>query len=487
MMNDPRVPNSSLSRVVTNFDILTNPYKLTPYRSGVDGSAGAAAEEARRFTLTGSRLFKLGVVLGSGKAEVLYKNLTTGGSTDLDDSAWGTPANNASAAGATSFDLFSYYKKTGLIYGARAGTNIWAFDPTGSAGWADSHQSISYSTLAQGCTHPTDDVHYIPYNNKIAANDNGAWNLTALTLPSYLYITSICAYRNFLAIACAPTDANGNSVVFLWNRDTSLTVLSETIDWGEGIIKVLEELGGDLVGISYSGNSSTRFNSRVIFRYYTGYGAEKIAEFVGGTSSVTLPIAKQRINNRLHFMMQISLNGSVREGVFSVGRSPGQPYSIIHERSANNDTALVTSSNLFDFIYVGDFLFQAYLTNSVYGMSKTDSSANYTASAVYETEINEGMDAEDRKEIKQLTSVGALYERLPASGQVVVQYRVDGGSWITIFTETTDSVTYTEPKVRAANGSEFSKGKDYEFRITSTGGAEVVGVTYKYGVIESNV
>lgn len=491
IFNDPRVPNSALSRVVTNFDILTNPYKMTPYRDSESGDNNAASSQRQNFQIalrTGTTysVYALGVVDGTARAEIEYKNLSTGGSNDLSDNTWTATGNNASSSGATNFNLFINYKKTGRTYGARAGTAIWAYDPTGSAAWTDTERSISYTNIAQGCVHPADDILYVPYDNKIAKNDNGTWTDVALTLPSHFYITSICPYRTHLAIFCAPLSGEGSSVVFLWNRDTSLATVDEAIDWGEGVVKVGEEVNGDLLGISLSGNSSTRFFARIIIRRFAGYGSEKIIELIGGSSTALLPIAKQKINNRLHFMMQISVNGSVREGVFSIGRSPGEPYSLIHERTPNNDTALVSSSNLFNFIYVGDFLLQAYLSNSAYAISKTNDQSSFTASSIYESEINPDMPLTHKPQLKQLMSVGALYEKLPTAGSVQVQYRVDGGDWVTVFTETTDGATYTEPKPQNADGSQFKKGKDYECRAVSTGGAEITGIVYKYKVLASN-
>ncbi len=85
-----------------------------------------------------------------------------------------------------------------------------------------------------------------------------------------------------------------------------------------------------------------------------------------------------------------------------------------------------------------------------------------------------------------------MYETMPTAGQAVLKYRVDSqnGAWTTIFTETTDGIVWTEPFARAISGgtsNEFSKGKEYEFQIISTGGCEVTGLTYKCEILPSNV
>jgi len=496
VVNDPRNPDTNKYRVATNFDALTNPYKLTPYRDSEDGDSAGSTSKKQNFCIalgpsSTYSLHALGVVSGTARAEVLRKFLTTGGATDLDDNGWATPSNNQSGGGTTSFNLFVFYKKTGLIYGAQGNQYIWAFDPTGSAAWANTHNDLtSYTNIAQGLVHSKDDILYVPYDNKIAKNNNGSWSNTALTLPSHLYITSICEYGNYLAIACAPLSGFGKSVVYLWDRDSSLTTLSESIDWGEGNIKVLEEIGGALVGISLSGNDSTRFADKISFKSWTGGSrARLIQELEGGNATSYLLISKQKINDRVYFLMKVTLNGSSREGVWSIGPSSTAigGFSIVHERTPNNDTA-INSAGTKGFFFAGDFLFIGYINaNGDNAVSKTNDAASYTATSILETTVNPGMDRLDRPHRKKLKSVGATYEALPISGQVVVKARVDGGTFATYFTETTDSAVRTEPVGVQADGAYTnSTGTEFEFRIESTGGAVVTGLFYEYENILSN-
>lgn len=492
--NDPRAVSSAGARVVTNFDVLSNQHKMTPYRDSEDGDSGASTSQKQNFcvalrTGTTYNLYAVGRQSAANKAEVLMKSLSTGSSTDLDDNAWATPTNNQSAVATPNFNLFVYYAKRNRIFGAEAGTTIWSFDPSSSAAWGDESHSLTYTSLAQGLVHSKDDVLYIPYSDgsgtpKIAKNDNNSWTDAALTLPADLYITSICEHGNYLAIGCAPRSGVGHSRVFLWDRDSSLATLSDSIDWGEENLYVLEEIDGILVGVSLAGgigSAAVRFNDRVIFRYASVSNAIKFAELIGG-SSTNVRLAKQKLNNRLYFMMSITLNGSVREGVWSVGRNdPYSPMSIVHERTPNNDTALTANGGLRNFIFVGDYCFISYLNASgAYALSKTNDSESYTATSIFESLINPEMLELDRLLTKKLISVGATYEPLPTGGQVVVRYKVDGGSWVTVFTESTAGATRTEPYTITASGVQFTDGVEYEFRIESTGGAVVTGLKYKY-------
>lgn len=482
--NDPRDPNH-VARVITNFDALTNAYKLTPYRDSESGDSAASTSQKQNFAIalrTGSTysLYALGVQSAQPtRAEIMYKDFTA-----LDSATWSTPSNNQSSGGSTSFGLFTYYAKTGLIYGAKSGTTIWAFSPSGGA-FNETAASVTYTNISDGIVHSKDDIMYFGADNTIVKNDNGSFS-TALTLPTNFYVSSICEYGNFLAIAAAPLSGVGKSRVYLWDRDTSLTTLSENIDWGEGPLKIINEVEGALVGISLYGNNLTRLADRVVFKYYdSSRGAITFEELQGATSTQLLS-AKQKIDQRLLFMMSISLNGAVREGVWSVGRDASGRFGVVHERTPNNDTAL-SSGVLKGFIKVGDYLFQSFTDSGTYTLMKTNDQASYTATSIIETTINPGMAADDRIQLKQLMSVGAMYEALPAAGQIVVKYKVDGGSYTTVFTETTDGVVYTEPYTLTAAGSQFTRGKEYEFRVESTGGAEVTGLHYRFERIASKV
>lgn len=381
--NDPRDAREGICRMVSNFDVFTNPRKMTPYRSSESGDSGGDNSQRQNFLIalrTGTTysLYAYGRQTAVNRAQVSYKNLTAGSgdAVDLDDAGWQTDANGDEGSVATpNYNLFVYYRKTGLIYGTHGGSNIWACDPSFVTAFQGTHFAVTYTNVAQGLVHSKDDILYVPIDNKIYKNDNGSWSI-ALTLPVHFYITSICEMGNNIAIAMAPLTGavTGQSRVFIWDRDTSLTTVSETIPWEEGLLQILEIVDGYLVGISISGNSTTRFNQRIVFRYLDGnnilgYRAKKLLEIVSptgqesappsaSTGTTALPIAKQMIEGRLHFLMQAYINGEQRDGAWSLGRV-GESFSLVHERTVNNDTAL-TSGTLFGLFYVGDYLFIAY-------------------------------------------------------------------------------------------------------------------------------
>lgn len=503
--NDPRDSRENTCRVVTNFDCLLNPRKMIPYRDSEDGGASSVNPDKQNFALalwTATnpdewRLFSLGVTsAGGGVARVSMKQLVTtgGGNGDLADNTWLEPTGNSSASGTVNMNLFVYYHRVGKIFGARAGTSIWAFTPDGATAWDDSAQSLTYTSIGQGLVHSKDNILYIPYFNSagganakafIASYNGTTWNNTALTLPDHLIPTTICEYGNYLAIGCVPASGIGDSIVYLWDRDASLTTLSESINWGEGELKILEEIDGVLIGISMSGNSTTRFNSRIFFRALSGGKAVKIKELFGGTATISLPTAKQRVNNRLYFMMSISINGITREGVWSIGRStPDFPFSLIHERTPNNDTAL-SSGILYNFFIIGDFMFIAYNTANTFTVSKTNNASSFTASGIYESKKFTGGDSSITKKLLGCT---VMTEALPAAGQVVLKYKKDEEtSFTTIFTEATDnSISHSAINIESS-GANLPEFKEIEFRIESTGNAEITGLSFQYEVVDKRL
>lgn len=493
IVNEPRHPDRNVCRMVTNFDILTNPKKMTPYRSSESGDSAASTSQKQNFCIaySGSAwlLYALGVKSGAATAQVLTKVLTTGGSSDLGDDSWSSAiGNNESASGAAHFELFVYYKKTGKIYGARSNRYIWCMEADGGA-WTDAELDLtSFTNLAQGLVHSKDDILYVPYDNKIAKCDNGNWTAAALTLPSYYYISSICEYGNYLAIACAPLSGVGKSRVYLWDRDSALTTLSENIDWGTEALKIIEEVDGYLIGISISGGigatgASAVLKNKISFkRYISGGLTKEFDKLIGENTNTELPIFKQKINNRLFFMMRITLNGAIREGVWSVGRSSeSAPFGVVHERTPNNDTALGGTGRMKGFFFCGDYLFQSYLSDATtYALSKTNDQATYAITAIYEKKFN----TINSRTYKKLIIAEVMTEPLPADGQVVLKYKKDEATtWTPIFTNTTnDSISYGA--VRDASSDNLAQYKELDIRIESYGGAEITGLYFKEEIID---
>lgn len=117
-------------------------------------------------------------------------------------------------------------------------------------------------------------------------------------------------------------------------------------------------------------------------------------------------------------------------------------------------------------------------------LSKTNSSASYTATSIYESKIfNFG----DSSKKKRLIGITVMTEPLPTAGQVVLKYQVDENIgttiWTTIFTEATDnSISHSAINIESSGVALPPIFKEISFRIESTGGAVITGL--KMGVEE---
>lgn len=481
MVTDPR-SSGSFCRLSKHFDVFTNKHSLVPYKGSEDAYASQTTIKIQSFLMYLGSLYGLGVVSGTGRAQI---NVTSA----IDIPSWGVPTNGQDSAGTTNFELFVEYY--GVLYGASAGTRIWGYDIAGTTFTATA-LSITYTNVAQGLVHSKDDILYIPYDNKIVKKDNSVgstvttgWESPALTLPANLIITSICEYGNYLAIACRGKSFGVNSVVYLWDRDSTLTTISESIDWGNNNLYQIENIEGYLIGVSTRNSLGSTVSSKMILKMYGGGGAIQFDEVESQGFTIT---GKQKVNNRMYFgVSATSLGGTTYDyvGVWSVGRNgQNEPFSVNIDRAADNDTL---PQLIKGFYLINEYFYISYLDAGTgdFGLSKTDDQNLYATTSLYETVMNPGMKDEDKLKKKQLNAVLVNYEPLPTAAQVVLKYKVDSGSWVTVFTETTDSVNFTE-RVMAVS-SQFTAGRDYEFRIESSGGAKITGLMYRYQVLPTQI
>ncbi len=478
MVNDIRSTRSNVCRLAKNFDILTFPHKLVPIKSTESGNDTPATYiniENFCYVNTTNRLYALAVTASnSTNPKIFFKDM----STTAGDGTWSTPANNTGTLGRYT-EFFTYYATAGAIYLAQIG----AFSKfvVGSPAFTDSNQSVTISTsVSNGIVHSKDDILYVGYDNKIASNSyysgSDHWTVAALTLPSNMLVKSICEYGNYLAIGCSDGIV---SRVYLWDRDSSLTTLAETIDWGSGILSVLEEYNGTLVGISSS-------NGRLQVREYLGQqGAVLRLQLNTSNSGLALNSRKQKKDGRIYFLANFSFteaNTLIQYiGLWSVGKNQAGEWSLSLAQTANNDT---DPNSLYGFyITPNDYTFIAY--NDGLGteqVSKTDDSASaYTASSIFETIVyNDG----DSSVFKKPLGVTITYEPLPTNGQVVLKYKKDTEtSWTTIFTDTTDNaLSHSSVRVEAT-GATFGENQEIRFQLISTGGAVITGISFESEII----
>jgi hypothetical protein len=471
---------ASFSQLCKHFDNFTAKHKLIPYRDSEDAYAGQSTFQGKKFLMSSSGDMYIFGRQTANNRPALIKN------SNIATPSISIPANadSSTETNVETSELFIEYKN--VIYGADV-DGLWSY--SGST-WTEDEYNITFTSMTQGLVHSKDSILYFGYTNSTAAyiakKDGAAAFATALTIPTTTHkIVSLCEYGNYLAIGFAPLSIDGNSFVILWDRDSTVNDVSETIDLGNRSLCAIENIDGYLIAVSLSGNTNMVLRPKMVFQKYAGGGFQVFRE-IPLASGVNVITGKQKVNNRMYFGLTATSQGYTDlydyVGIWSVGRNgETEPFSVNFIQLANNN---LLPQAIKGFIIVNDYFYISYLDGlGNYGMSKTNDQASYTATSVYRTVINPNMPEGDKVKKKKLQSVALTYEKLPANGQIVLKYRVDGGSWVTVFTETTDNRVITE--MPSANGTSFTDGRDYEFEIQSTGGAEITGLFYKYIPLET--
>lgn len=513
MADDPYNATASEFSISKHFDILTYPNRLQPLR-------GMTAETTANTSIgniivnsTDGLMYGIGVDYPTSPTlgQLWYRNGYGGSDT------WQViPTTRQLSGAAVNYNFLVDFRDAGNIRTLHwASTNLLlASDPAG--GSSATTQALTFSSIGQGFVHPKDKVLYFPYNTTANciigsissdATPFNTHNFTALTLPKQYRAYCLTNYGNYLAIPLTTAFGAGVSAsqVGLWSRDTSLATLDEIIPWGAGDLKVLNNLNGVLIGISTASvgfSGSVQDSDSIFIKAWDG-GAEPVvikeikANHLFGASHPTVTI-NPNVNfiykNRLYFSVNVVPNDGVSNsyyGLWSVGKNRAGRYTVTMERVATNNNS---ETGVLAAAISGDFVATVHSAVGTMTASTNGQSASgiYGATSVYESAVNPDMPFNPHRGVldpiqkKQLMVVAAHYMPLQSGSQVVMKYRVDStGAWTTIFTETTVGAVVTE--MTNAAGIYFTAGRNYEFRLESTGGAVITGFTYKYEVLPTQL
>lgn len=468
--DDIRKSSPTEFQITKHFDVFSNPNRLTPYRYlSADTNDGSTATGMKQYYVrdflyhsSSTKLYGLGQT-GAGLTKIVYKADATTGNWTLPSSSEGN--------GAVQNGCLIEYKD--YLWGFQGTTQVWKWgllsgtpSITNSAGTVGTITSVAQGVIAK------DDNLYLPYNNKIVrVTSGGTVNDAVLTLPTNFKITSICNYGNYLAIGCAPISTyNGTSKVFLWNLTS--TDVQEAIDWGEGELRVLETIEGILVGITdrYLNNTTGAGRGSMIIQVYSGGVPQVIKEiFTQALTGKTIPLSKAVKNNRLFWSAKIMTNSAgteYNEGIWSFGRKNSQyPWAITLDIIDEN----VTTSGIQGFGTAANYFFIAHSADG--SIDKTSSTATYTFTSIYESQIFDFGDAtlDHRIEVISITTAP-----LPSGASLTVKYRVNSDtSWTTIGTlSTTNAITRDFFNIEST-GDNLATFNELRLRFESTGGAEL--------------
>ena len=474
--DDPREENSTKFQVTEHFDVFSQPNRMIPYRSlEADTTTSVSATDLKQYfvqdTLYASataKLYGLGQT-GGGLTKIVQKaDATTG--------LWTLPA-NSEGTGVVQNGCLVEYKD--YLWGFQGTTDVFKWGLlSGTPTITDTTTTIdTITSVAQGIIAKDDNL-YLPYNNKLVrVNAGGTVQNDVLILPSNFKITSIENYGNYLAIGCAPVSTfNGVSKVFLWNLISD--DVQEVVDWGEGELRVLANIEGMLVGVTdrYLNNATGAGKGSMIIQVYQGGSPQVLKEvFTEALTGKTMPLSKAVRNNRVFFAAKIMTNSAgteYKEGLWSFGRkNVNYPFSLALDVIDEN----ISTSGIQSFGTAANYFF---ITHSADGsLDKTNDAATYTFTSTYESQVFNFGDVDTDK---TLQNIKVSFARLLSGESLTVEYRVNGASALTTIGThaVVDSISHTFLNIEA-DGLSFASGREYEFRLESTGGLEITGFTCK--------
>lgn len=476
--DDIRKSTPNEFQITKHFDIFSNPQRLTPYRSlAADTNDGSTATGMKQYLVkdflyasTSAKLYGLGQT-STGLTEIFQKADATTGN-------WSAPASSTGNGSVQNGCLIEFKD---YLWGFQGNNQIWKW------GLLSGTPSItnSVSTVASTITSVANGIIaadanlYLAYNNAVVRITPGLTVTdVAKTVPSNYKITSLCNFGNYMAIGCSPVQSfNGTSKVFLWNLSSDL--FAETLDWGEGDLRILETIEGMLVGVTdrYLNNATGAGRGSMIIQTYAGGSPQIVKEiFTQALTGKTIPTTKAIKNNRLFWAAKIMTNSAgtnYNEGLWSFGRkNQNYPYTLTLDVIDEN----INTSGIQGFGTAANYFFIGHSADG--SIDKTSATATYAFTSVCETQI---FDAGDPTITKQLLQFTVYTAPIPTSGSITVKYKIDSDTSFTTFgTLTTVGAISRDFFNIESTGADFPTFKEIQFRIESvTGGAEPTGFKIK--------
>ncbi|HEC65860.1 MAG TPA: hypothetical protein ENI23_11220 [bacterium] len=422
---------------------------------------------------TGAEFFGSGTVSTGNQKPQLYKKTT-----DSPTAVWTTETNGTNASsGARNATLFVYYKNQDTIYGGNA-AGIWGYTVAGDT--FTHNENTSVTPTGNGVVHSKDDILYVPCGAVIASkNAAGGWNNDAFTgLPSDFSSVSIAEHRNNLLVG---GNRNKQGVLYVWDRDSSVATSVDSISFGDNTVKWVDTTGNLPIVCCTRVDATTGFNE-VVFYAIDNSSPVELLSFNAEASGIAIVLGDtQKYGDSIQFLMELTIETELLVGIWSFVRKSDGTFKLEFVTTPRNDTA-VTSGKVKGFFRYPGYHFICYLTEvSANTVWRTDDQVNYTATTRFHSIINPKMPTEDRIKKKQLLVVRSQYEAIPSTGTATIKYRIDGGSWVTLISETTAGVLTSEKQANSTLGT------DIEFRSESTNGTEIVGLEYDYKVIHTQI
>lgn len=476
---DVRTFASNQSESSVNFDIHTNPHKLMPYSDPI-------AETSLDGPMTDDSITDVAAVNVSGTVTIYGMGRTSSGNQDVAifkknsttdiTAAWTEVATSTNDL--TPGTLIEYKDKLYFIAGGSTFSSFTA--PSTITGIATVAGPYTTNFSPKPFRHPIDDTLYLASGNLVYKFDNVTYTTPTLThtLGTNQEIQCFSEYGNYLAIGVRYLYNNKNSYVYLSNRVIPNDGPQSVIDWGEGQLSVLENIGGALIGISYTkivGNFSSSINRYKMFiKGFAGGTVQTIKEFATGRTDA-IKVWKSKNNDKLYFGFDTD------NAIYVLGKNKNGEWFVAKDRYYNPSGSYITGT--FNGIStINDIYFTSYQDGGVTGyLARQGTETTYALPSIYTTTINPNMPATDRIIRKRLISVKLSYTVNDSNGVATVKVSTDGGTYTTAISKTQSSTgEYATVEQEFTNNDAFDEGYEYQFILQTTGNVSIKQFQYSY-------
>ena len=477
----------------TNFDIFSNPHKLIHLRDMLaeeDGSQTIANTKISEVGQTVISTTQYMVALGENYPTDTKPAFYTRTANDLNGS-WSAQAVGVAGYNVVHGSYIQYNNVSyclGSVYSGSYTINLQQYTTAGTLTAID---TVSY-TLPSGVislpeipkpfVHPKDNRMYLGVGNSMSQwNGSGSFVDYNSLLPSGYAMNGITNFGDDLVIAMSPNVGTGDSLLCIWDRNPAHdTYLSQVINCGQGRIDAVDNLDGNIVVVMSPSNTNLVVNNTLTIKMWNGGEVQTIPGLTDLTTYSNGKIVKVRKDNKLYFVRY----GDI--AVYCFGKNKQGRYVITHANLVNTGSTATSDkvATIYGLSFVGDCLYVGFTAqDNTYRLMATDFDGSIASinPAVYTTTINPSMPSSDRDEMKKLVGVQVLFK--DGGGTCTLEYAVDSTTFVTI--DSADMTNLNIIEASAQNDSSpFKDGREFQFRITTTWGTDIIGIRYKYEIVK---
>lgn len=477
---DIRTNSSSECELSTGFDLYTNPHKATHHRDQLLETGTI---------INDNQMTDVGMTTIAGNNYMVAFGYDTSSTTlpaswirtpyDFNGS-WGSQ--QAVGVGGYTYCKGTYVQYQGISYVLTvSGTtyNLQKYIGSGTMTSVGTFTATAGVEVPRPYIHPDDKVLYMCVGNTIAKWNGSAFSSVTTILPTGYKAMSIAHYGGYLAILVAPT-LTGESIMYLWGRDTGLNTLQGSVPMGSYVGQSISNIDGYVICVSRGDNFGSFSQKKIEVRAYSGGDTSTVIKSIEIPSASTnnYNIVSAKKDNKLYF----AIGGE--KAVYMVCKNKLGRYMVTQDRLISTGTAV---TNVYAMNFVGDVLYVAFLEGATYKLTATDmeSSVPFVNTATYTTTINPGMSEGDREMEKRLVNVQVHFDSAYANGNTVLKCIVDGTTATigTVANTVSSSISFNGSA--ESDGTPFKTGRDFQF-IVESGCSNIKSIRYTYEVIQIN-